>query len=55
MDSIAKNVKSIGYYTPTISGVCVSGFSVQDTLDVKVIERRNLGFYDMLHICSHDW
>ena len=34
---------------------CVSGFPVQDTLDVKVIERGNQGFYYMLHIGSYDW
>ena len=32
----------------------MSGFPVQDTLDVKVIERGNQVFYDMLHNCSHD-
>ena len=33
----------------------MSGFPVQDTLDVKVIERGNQGFYYMLHIGSYDW
>ena len=33
----------------------MSGFPVQDTLDVKVIERGNQGFNYMLHICSYDW